>query len=579
MKRRLFFLPLLLAALLVFVFSCKKSGDQAATVDGGGAAVQGALPGQKGYLRKHVNFRWHLNYDWASKTWGEEQVSRYLGEKFNITANMTAPDAIADEVLNLMIVANDLPDVIWMERGGMNVEMSKMGLFYSIDELRAMVGNDWYNENVPAATQKHYAVDGVNYVIPNWVRMGEYGKPGAATGGNHAWMYTTKAYSALGSPQFVTFEDLYKFAVAIRDAKLTNYTGQPIIPVMFNGGPNYGTEFVGTIFLSFGGMYGGWSGWDSISPDGTYGYSWGNPVWRDAVLEANRWFREGLFPATMVSQSQAEFEELQLGGRFGLLYDDHTRDDQNNFRRVIGENDPGNTVEIVRYDIGPRSVVFLPARGLKHTDIVHQVHASLGWNGSFITKNAKEPGRIFELLTYMLTPQGSIDWTLGPQGILWEKLDANGYPILTKSPLDLTAAERTDLGLWEWDLQGHANNVDNAKFAANRGLPPDRRNWVESMQELYFTPNLMLSDEFQNMDVQIDSLSPLGIQRTLIENYFEEMLPQIITAPTAQAAAARYQQVVDFANANGMQEINKVYDAYWRYNCDQQGGSIFKGKF
>jgi hypothetical protein len=57
------------------------------------------------------------------------------------------------------------------------------------------------------------------------------------------------------------------------------------------------------------------------------------------------------------------------------------------------------------------------------------------------------------------------------------------------------------------------------------------------------------------------------------------MLPQIITAPTAQAAAARFQQVVDFANANGMQEINKVYDAHWQFNCDQQGGSIFKGKF
>jgi putative aldouronate transport system substrate-binding protein len=333
------------------------------------------------------------------------------------------------------------------------------------------------------------------------------------------------------------------------------------------------------IFMAFGGLNGGWGGWESIRPDGTYGYSWENQIWRDAVLEANRWFREGLFPATLVSQSQAEFEELQLAGRFGLLYHDHSNDDQNNFRRIIGENDPGNTVEIVRYDIGPRNVIFLPARGLKHTDIVHQVHATLGWNGSFITKNAKEPGRIFELLTYMLSPRGSIEMTLGPQGVLWNELDANGYPIMTKSPLDLTAAERTDLGLWNWDLQGHANNVDNAKFAANRGLPPEKRNWVESMQELYFSPNLMLSDEFINMNVQIDSLSDLGIKRTLIENYFQEMLPQIITAPTAQAANALFQQVVNFANANGMQDINKIYNAHWKDNCDQQGGSIFKGKF
>jgi hypothetical protein len=366
MKRKLIFLPLLLAVLLVFVLSCggKKGSDSNAKVDGGGAVVQGALPGQPGYLRNHVDFRWHLNYDWAGKTWGNDTVSKYLDEKFNITANMTAPDAIADEVLNLMIVANELPGVIWMERGAMNMEMSRMGLFWSIDELNKMVGNNWYNENVPAATQKHYSVDGKNYVIPNWVRMGVYGVPGGATGGNQAYMYTTKAYAALGSPQFVTFEDLYDFAVKVRDAKLTNYAGQPLIPLLFNGGPNQGQELVGNIFLSFGGLNGGWGGWESIRPDGTYGYSWENPIWRDAVLEANRWFRDGLFPATLVSQSQAEFEELQLSGRFGLLYHDHSNDDQNNFRRIIGENDPGNTVEIVRYDIGPAMLFSFPQEAL-----------------------------------------------------------------------------------------------------------------------------------------------------------------------------------------------------------------------
>ena len=583
MFKKLFLLPLALAALLLLILACNRpSGGAAQTfpIDGGGDAVAGALPGQRGYVRRPVNFRWHMNYTWASpNTWGDDTVSRHWAEMFNIQANMTSPDAIADEVLNLMIMANDLPDAIWMERGAMNIEMTRMGLFYSVDELNAMVGSNWYHENVPAATQAHYAVDGVNHVIPNWVRMGTFGVPGGATGGNHAWMYVTKVYEALGSPQFVRFEDLYDYAVRIRDSNLTNYAGLPIIPIIFNGGPNFGQEIVRNIFMSYGGMMDGWGGWYDIRPDGTFGSSWENPLWRDAVLEANRWFRQGLFPATMLTQSQAEFEELLLGGRGGLIYHDHSTDDNNNFRRIIGEQDPGNSVEIVRYDAGVRNVLFLPARGLTHLDIAHQTHATLGWNGSFISRSASDPGRIFELMTWMLSPMGSIEMTLGPQGVLWNQLDANGFPIMTRSPLSLTADERTSIGLWTWNLKGHANNVDNAKFAANRGLPPEQRNWVESMQELYFTPNLMLSDEFINMIPQIDSLSDLGIARTLIHDHFEEMLPQIILAPTAEAAVAMFNSVVAFANANGIQQINAVYDANWRHNSALQGGSIFQGRW
>ena len=585
MFKKLFLLPLLLGVLLVFVLACNRSvssstAGQDFPIDGGSEPVAGALPGQRGYVRRPVSFRWHMNYTWASpSTWGNDTVSRHWGDMFNIHANMTSPDAIADEVLNLMIMANDLPDAIWMERGAMNIEMTRMGLFYSVDELTAMVGSNWYHENVPAATQAHYAVDGVNHVIPNWVRMGTFGVPGGATGGNHAWMYVTKVYEALGSPQFVRFEDLYDYAVRVRDSNFTNHAGLPIIPIIFNGGPNYGQELVRNIFMSYGGMMDGWGGWYDIHPNGTFGSSWENPIWRDAVLEANRWFREGLFPATMLTQSQAEFEELLLGGRGGLIYHDHSSDDSNNFRRIIGEQDPGNSVEVVRYDAGVRHTLFLPARGLAHLDIAHQTHATFGWNGSFITRGASDPGRIFELMTWMLSPMGSIEMTLGPQGVLWNQLDANGYPIMARSPLSLTADERTSIGLWTWDLKGHANNVDNAKFAANRGLPPEQRNWVESMQELYFTPNLMLSDEFINMIPQIDSLSDLGIARTLIQDHFEEMLPQIILAPTADAAVAMFNSVVAFANANGIQQINAVYDANWRRNSELQGGSIFQGRW
>jgi hypothetical protein len=207
-------LLLLLIIILALAAGCNRD-------DGGG----GGAAGPDGD-RPFVEFSWYFNYDWVTpRVWGSDVISTHWGEKFNIRANTDAPDANPTEVLNLRIMADNLPDVIWMERSPHNIEMTRLGLFYSIDELIAFGYDNWYHENVPASTQAFYAeaTDGVNHVIPNWVRMGTPGVWGGATGGNQAWLYTTRIHEAVGSPTFVTFEDMYAYAVAVRDANLTNH--------------------------------------------------------------------------------------------------------------------------------------------------------------------------------------------------------------------------------------------------------------------------------------------------------------------------------------------------------------------
>jgi len=562
MKKKLALL-LLLVAILAIATACDRDG-------GGGGAVDG---------RERVEFEWTFVYDWWNpphgKAWGDDYITAHWSEMFNIFPTLTTPDVNATEVINLRFMADDMPDVLWMDRNPHNVELTRLGAFYSIDELIAFGYDNWYHDNVPASTQRHYSVDGVNYTIPNWVRMGTIGERGGATGGNDAWLITTRVHEAVGSPVLRTFEDLYAYAVAVRDANLTNHTGAPIIPVLFNGGPNFGQEFVGGIFMSMGGINAGWGGWYSVKPDGTFGSSWNNSLWRAAVMEANRWHREGLFTATNLTNTVEQFEENLIGGRGGLIWHDHSVDNDINYRRILGTADPGNSIEVVYYRVNGHPYVFLPANGLPHSAINHQVHETLGWNGSFITRGASNPGRIFELLTWMLSPLGSIEMMFGPQGHLWDELNAQGYPILTRSVESLTEAENRALGLWDWSLHGHANNVDNAKFAANSMLPPEERVWVDYMQETIFTPNLRLSDEFMLMFAQIDSTSDLGIRRTMIEDRFEEMLPQIILASSYEEASRMFDEVRDFANNNGMPDIEAIYHANWEANKAQQSGSIF----
>ncbi|MCL2286626.1 MAG: hypothetical protein FWC32_09740 [Firmicutes bacterium] len=559
-------LLLLLIAILALAAACGRGGADDRDREG----------------RPFVEFSWYHSYDWFTpRVWGSDVISSHWGEKFNIHANTSAPDANAMEVLNLMVTADDLPDVIWMDRSPQMIEIANLGLLYSIDELIAFGYDNWYHENVPASAQAFYAeaTGGINYVIPNWVRMGTPGVWGGATGGNQAWMYTLNVYNAVGAPTFRTFEDLYAYAVAVRDANLTNAEGAPIIPVLFNGGGgNHGAQFVGGIAASFGLTADTWFGWWAVKQDGTYGTVWDNTVWRAAVMEANRWHREGLFPATNMTNSNDQFLENFTAGRGGLIFHDHSGDNSDGFRRLLRESDPGNSIEVIYY-MGPnRPHIFLPARGLAHEQIQHQVHGTLGWNTSLITRHASRnsnPGRIFELLTWMLSPLGSIEMMFGPQGHLWDELNAQGYPILHTSPEDLTGEQVEEIGLWRWDRHGHANNVDNAKFAANEMLPPESRNWVDYMQATIFTPTLRLSDEFQLMSPQIDSLSPLGIARQMMYDFMQEMLPQIILASSYEEAQRLFDQVRDFLYANGMAEIEEIYNARWHHNKALQGGSIF----
>jgi hypothetical protein len=165
---------------------------------------------------------------------------------------------------------------------------------------------------------------------------------------------------------------------------------------------------------------------------------------------------------------------------------------------------------------------------------------------------------------------------LGPAGYMWDELDAEGFPILHTPPGTLTADQLSDIGAWRWTFSGHANNVDNAKFAANAALAPEYRNWVETMQQTIFTPNMFISDEFAVLTPTIDPTEDLGIARTLITDHFEANLPLIIMAPTAEEAERRLDETLAFAEANRLAEIEEIKNERYQYNVQLQGGSAFR---
>ena len=503
-------------------------------------------------------FTIYMNYEWwQDYNWGGDEISKYWAEKFNMKINFIKAESSPEDQFLQLLVMGTLPDVILMDRGATNIDLIRQGVFQDLAPFMAV--NPTLQNEIAAGTLNLLSVDGALYAIPHWARKGP-------TGGNDMWLYNKNVYEAVGSPELKTFEDLYDFAVAIKEAELTNAAGAPIIPFMVENRNSAWNKIADSFYRSFGGPNKG--DCYTIPINGEIKSVLRDPTYKDAVMEANKWYREGLMIETQFIDLDDMMIEKFANGRAGLLYYDHSQDSVNRFRKIMRETEPGN--DYIRI-LDP---VYPPKAGVEKTYADEK--GTMGWNVHGITKDAKNPQRIFDFLCYMLTKEGSIDMMYGPPGVLYDELDDLGNPILFKAMSELTAEENDKVGSWVWSFCNHSDNVDETKFAVNKMQPEELQDWVEATQSDYLTPIMFTTDEFANLQPTIDRLSDLGIARhRFTEEVWREQLPMIIMASTAEQASALYDAMLDSFIALGLEEMEAIYTAKYQENVALQGFSAY----
>jgi len=502
-------------------------------------------------------FTHYFNYDWwGLKPWGEDGVSKYLKEKFNVTVEFSKPDADAAAKLNVMISAGDLPDSIMMDRGVDNQKLAELGLLVDLAPL--MDKNPALRENLSEGTQKQLEIGGKLYAIPNWSRK-------ATSGGNDTWLYNQRLYTAAGSPALNTFEDLYAYATKIKNDVKQTKEGVSAYPVLFKNGGD-GWEVVRPFHRSLGGVLNGWY----TVINGEYKLALRDDKFRAATMEANKWWREGLMSETQFTDTGDQILEKLVAGRAALLWYDHSQNEANKFRTILRETFPDDSYEIVS------PFPYPPAGGLPTSKIYADIQSTVGWNVTCITTSAKDPQRIYDLWSYLMTPEAAIVQMYGPQGMNWDTLDDQGRPILKKAESELSSDEINQLGAWFWMIPGQSDNVDKMKFAVNDMQPVEKQNWVASAQSKIFSPIMSLSDEFNGIGDVIDPKGDEGIARSLCEDYIKAEYVKAIMAPTAEEAAAIYDSVLKFCDENGMPAIEAKYNEKYKANVALSGTCLTK---
>lgn len=519
---------------------------------------------------EHYEFDAYYSYQGSVKPWGEDAASKYMNEKFNITLNYSCPEADADSKLNLMISSDDLPDVIILDRNANWLKLINLGKLVDINTLKYEGCS--FDEDILESTQKLLSVNGGLYGIPNWARKG-------ATGGNMSWMVNHDVYEQLGSPELKTLEDLHQFMLDAKDKGVKTSDDQSIFPWLPRQDDN-GFYTVSAIYRSYGNPNLIDTYWSQADNDVKLAVYDDNYI--AALKIANQWYKEGLFPETTYTDSNDQFTEKLANGRAAITYYDFSQDDTNHFRTLLQEKD-GNTYDLLGWELKD-SPIYPAADGVDY--VWGEEGGTVGWNVNCITTKAENPQRIFDLYTWMLTKDGSINMMYGPEGGLWEGKDEEGNPILKKPEEELTSDEKNAAGCWFWSQPAHSDNVDLTKYAVNEQQPEGSRSWVISIQDHVFTPEdsihpaipgqKFLTDENTGLSLEIDPTEDLGMARQAITDECKMRIPQIIMASDDATFDKLVQDLKDFAESNQVHDIEKIYTDKRASNIELQGYTAYQ---
>ena len=552
--------------------STSSKTESSAAESTGGDDASSEVTGSSGPddTAEHYEFDAYYSYQGSVKPWGEDAASKYMNEKFNITLNYSCPEADADSRLNLMISSDDLPDVVILDRNANWLKLINLGKLVDINTLKYEGCS--FDEDILESTQKLLSVNGGLYGIPNWARKG-------ATGGNMSWMVNHDVYEQLGSPELKTLEDLHQFMLDAKDKGVKTSDDQSIFPWLPRNDDN-GFNTVSAIYRSYGhpnlvDTY--WSQADNDIKLAVY-----DDNYISALKIANQWYKEGLFPETTYTDSTDQYTEKLSNGRAAVLYYDFSQDDTTHFRTLLQEKD-GNTYDLLGWELKD-SPIYPAADGVDY--VYGEEGGTVGWNVNCITTKAENPQRIFDLYSWMLTKDGSINMMYGPEGGLWEGKDENGNPILKKPEEELTSDEKNAAGCWFWSQPAHADNVDLTKYAVNEQQPEESRSWVISIQDHVFTPEdsihpaipgqKFLTDENTGLSLEIDPTEDLGMARQSITDECKMRIPQIIMASDDATFDKLVQDLKDFAESNQVHDIEKVYTDKRASNIELQGYTAYQ---
>lgn len=539
-------LPVLAAALSVsLIAGCGSNNANNGNATNNGAASGSASNEEFVLGSEPLNIKFYGHYDWYTMPeWGADEATAWIKENKQVNIQAIHSGGASAQKLNTMIATNDLPDIIWLERGADVEKLRAAGMLVSYDEFLDKYDNlkTWLGEE---GINMLRSEDGKLYQYPNWYT--------SQPNGNASYVVNKKIYEELGSPKLETTDDLYNYLKLVKE----NYPNVvPFDPEIAKDGQ--GLDVLYSAFREDNQKY------PSIRavPDGDKLVSiFSDEAFIESSKYAAKLFRERLITQDAMTQTIDQVQERLLTGRTAVYASQSPTDRAMLAHTELTKQDP---------DAGYFVIWPIHKEGLDPNKIYPGTYSQLGWNVMVITKAAKDPEKIFAFLDWYSSPEGQSVLMWGPPGKYWDGVQEDGYtPIFTEK----YATESAALA----ELQGKTVNlnwlgntvfVDGTKANYEATLPEEQQNWGTKYQRTITWKTQSNSTEFMNLDPMPESEE--GIIRQRIEDIViearakalfaksDEEVEKILAEAEKDAFDAGYQKLLDFKTAKWQENLAKM---------------------
>lgn len=493
-----------------------------------------------GKTDERLSFSWFVAYDWFSppNAWGADPVSAWLKEHKKVDVAWIAPSGASTEKLNLMVVTGELPDVICLERGATAAKLIDALMVIPLDPYLENMPNlrKWAgNENL--SLLRH--TDGKLYQFPNWYINPEMSSGNGSTG----WAINTQVYTELGSPKLATFDDLEAYLLLVKEKfpKMIPFevcenfqAAELVFRGMGENLSNYLPNILGT------------------PVDGKFTPVFKDPKVRDTFVYLSRLFRKKLITQDAFTQTRDQVIEKLSNGEAA----------------VVATWDVGAIVkkanDISKIDPNLYTVIWPPVKkGVDARKVTLSGYSTLGWNVNLISKTAEKKAKaLSEYLDWLTGEEGQRVLCYGPQGYFWNTTDENGIPLWNDKYANATQTERDAARLFNWNWVGNTSWVDQGKVAANRRLPPEKRDRMVEWQGDVLWRTTRQENEFAYNKPAPDS--DIGMIDTQLRDMYDEARAQAVFAASDTEVLKILDQAQIEMDRIGYAEFLSYHNKQWR---------------
>ncbi len=468
--------------------------------------------------KETTDITWYINADWKTLPFGEDATTKKIKDDLNINIKFISGD---DAKLNALISSGDLPDIVTLMDKNSQAAKKADTWAYSLNEL-ADKYDPYLKSVVTEDTFNWFALkDGKTYGYPNYSNtQADYDKN--IIPANDAFVIRQDVYAKLGKPSISSPADFQKVMKDIKK-EFPELVPFGFTPVKEEGGPfeRILQDFIGVPLETKSGEF-----YDRNM----------DPEYKEWLQTINHVYQDGNITDDSFTDDGPTYEDKIKNGKYAVVF-------SKGFNGTVGQfqdfKNKGES-EYIAID-GPAST--------SGREIMLNQTGISGWLVNHISKNAKDPAKVTQLFTYLISDEGQILTKFGVEGETFEYDKDKKVEILPAvKELEKTNPEeyrkKYNISGFNYFNNDRVNELKKPEDSAVTQM----QSWGKGKLKPHFT--------IENTTPEPGTKEARSDQG--IKTKFDTAVISLIRSKTDSDFDKTYNEFVDFTEKNNIDDVNKA---------------------